>query len=105
MGLKIATTVSMLTGVVLLLLWNTMVGVKPGDGAPKAELRAYGLRLITQFGLTAGAFICAAIFAMLLARKTRLVFATELRSNVADLMEGTLRDHGGSKLPDDAPSD
>jgi hypothetical protein len=105
MRLKVATTTALAVGIVLLLMWNLMVGPTPGPHAPRAELKAYGIRLVTQFGLTAASFLIAAILAMLLARQTRSEYANEVRSNVANLVEGSLRDHARDKSADDATSD
>jgi len=93
-GLKIATTISLIISVGLLIAWNWAVGPQPASGAPKPELQAYGKRLATHFGLTTGAWLLTATLAMLTARQARYELLREAKKNIAELMEGSLRDHG-----------
>lgn len=93
MRLKIATTISLICGIALLVAWPFVVGERPGDVATKKELARYGIRLLTYFGVTTFVFLMTALLAVLLVRQTRREFVEDVKENVDDLVQGTLSDH------------
>jgi hypothetical protein len=105
-GLKIATTLTLLGGVGLLLAWPVAVGPRPAADAGKRVLADYAVRLSVYFSITSLLFMATAILAYLIVRKTRIEFAEERLTNLHSLMEGTLNDHGPRSAPaDDAARD
>lgn len=92
MRLKIATTIFLTAGVLLLLAWPIAIGPKPDQGSQK-DLAMYALRILIYFGITATTFLVTAILALLLVRQARKEFAQQAKENLKGLIEGTLRDH------------
>lgn len=95
MRLKIATTACLIFGLILLLSWPWWVGAKPDDDASRQDLARYGLRMLSYFGVTSLTFIAAAVLALFVARQTKDAYRTEAMSNLKDLVEGSIEDHGG----------
>lgn len=87
------TTGTLVFGLLLLGAWPWILGPRPPADSPRVELAQYGLRVLIYFGVTCLAFLTAALLAWRLARQTREAFRAELRANLDDLVEGTLRDH------------
>jgi len=93
MRLKVWTTGTLVFGIALLAVWPWLLGSRPPAGTPNVELARYGLRVLIYFGVTCLAFLTAAVLAWRLARVTREQYQAQLRANLDDLVEGTLRDH------------
>lgn len=91
MRLKIATTASFITGLIMLTLWPVVVGTKPeGRGV---ELRHYALRYGYYLLALLFVFILTCVLALFLLRKQREEFRAEAKENLRELIEGTLKDH------------
>ncbi len=92
MFLKILTTAFVLCGLVMVFATPFVLGQRPPDN-DKLELARYGSRVLMFFGLTCFAWIGAATCAVILLRRTRVVFLEEQGENIKGLIEGTLHDH------------
>lgn len=91
MWLKIATTVSFITGLAMLALWPWVVGTRPvgkGDALKQYALR-YGYYLLAVLFV----FILTIVLSMILLRSQRKEFQAEAKENMRELIEGTLKDH------------
>ncbi|MBX3097035.1 MAG: hypothetical protein KF812_09250 [Fimbriimonadaceae bacterium] len=93
MWLRVATTTMVVFGIVALIWTFLLFGDTPAATAPKKEKAEYGLRLLTGFGVTAGAWVAAAGCAVALARRARKEFVEQEAEAMKRLIEGTLRDH------------
>ena len=95
MFLKVGTTASVATGIILVLLWPLLVGPKPTpDGtAMLAELRDYAQRVVAYISVTMAVWLIAAGFAVFLARHMRRQYREEAMQNLQELIEGALADH------------
>lgn len=96
MRLRLATTVALVFGLVLLLSWPFVVGQRPAPNAPRQQIARYGIRVLAYFGVTAGVWLTTAVFAFLTLRQTRDQFVDEAKRNVRTLIEITLADHARS---------
>ena len=104
--LKVATTVTLLAGVGMLLAWSSVVGEQPEASAPKEVLARYAIRLSVYFTVTVFMFLATSVLAYFVVRQTRIEYAAERIENLQSLMEGTLRDHDPrTSASDDAPRD
>lgn len=94
MRLKVATTVSMAAGLVLLAAWPFVMGPSPGAKAPQDELRLYAIRAMAYFSLLLLVFFATAVLAWLAVRQAREEYRSQSRENLKHLIESTLEDHG-----------
>ena len=94
MRLKIATTAFLLFGLALLASWPWVVGPRPAHGAPRVEIAGYATRLMAYMGGTILSFVTAALLAIFVMRRAREAYRSEAKHNLAELLEGTRRDHG-----------
>lgn len=90
MWLKIATTASFVTGLLMLALWPWIVGTKPEGGD---ELKQYALRYGWYLLATLFVFVLTCALSLLLLRRQREEFRKEAKENLRELIEGTLKDH------------
>lgn len=93
MFLRVATTASVATGIILIFLWPWMVGPKPPPGSTKIELADYAQRVFAYVAVTLTIWLFAAGFAVFLARHMRQRYRQEAMENLQDLIEGSLTDH------------
>ncbi len=98
MRLKVVTTALLLFGVVLLITWPWMLGVRPAADAPEPERLRYLLRYGLYFLALIITFFAAGLGGFLIARRQRAEFREEAMDNLAHLIEDTLEDHA---KPDD----
>ncbi|MFN8219287.1 MAG: hypothetical protein U0S12_04035 [Fimbriimonadales bacterium] len=92
MRLKVATTISFLVGMAMLVAWPWLVGSKP-EGDRKAVLQ-YLLRASEYFIALLVVFFVTATLAWLTARRQREEYQEQSLENLKELIEGTLEDHG-----------
>lgn len=97
MRLKVLTTALLIFGTLLLLCWPFILGPRPGPDSARAVMAQWGARSLTYFMVTSMVFLSAAFGAALIMRRNRLKYLDEMRSNVRDLIEGSLNDHGKPK--------
>ena len=91
MLLKRATSFFVVFGLILLLGFPWIVGVKPpGRGT---ALEQYSVRFGVFVIITTLLFVGAAFCALLLIRKTREEYRAASRQNLDDLVESALRTH------------
>ncbi|MBX3117800.1 MAG: hypothetical protein KF784_01960 [Fimbriimonadaceae bacterium] len=91
MWLKIATTISFVTGLLMLALWPWVVGAKPeGTGD---ELKRYALRYGYYLLAVLFVFVLTCALSLWLLRRQRAQFREEAKENLKELIEGTLKDH------------
>ncbi len=93
MRLKIATTASMITGLVLLAMWPFIMGAKPPSGAPNRAIEEYAARAMAYFGLLLIVFFVTIVLAWFVLRQTRREFVIKSSENLENLIEATLEDH------------
>lgn len=98
MALKVITTVALLLGFGLLVLFPSVLMRRPAQTAPVAERRAFVRTLQYQLGGLLGCMVVSGTGAILIMRKVRREYAERTRENMQELIEGTLQDHR-KKLP------
>ncbi len=97
MRLKIATTTSLVFGLAMLAAWPWVVGNKPPSDAPTADLRMFATRMVFYMTFILITFMSTMLFAYLLIRQEQKKLIEISQSNLKDLIEGTLQDHGKPK--------
>lgn len=97
MRLKIATTSCLIFGALLLLAWPWVVGIRPGKGAPRAELAAYASRFMWYVTATVLTFVVTAFLAILVMRRAREQYREASMRNLETLLEGVREDHAGKQ--------
>lgn len=90
MWLKATTNALLVAGLVAALSFPWTVGARP---AGRAEVREYLIRFGFWLLIVLGAFLGAAVCAILMIRKAREEYRAESRQNFDDLIESTLRTH------------
>ena len=93
MRLKIATTASMITGLVLLAMWPFIMGARPPSDAPKRIIQEYAARAMAYFGLLLIVFFVTIVLAWFVLRQMRREFVVKTSENLENLIEATLEDH------------
>lgn len=93
MRLKIATTTSLLLGLMLLAAWPWVVGSRPPAEAPRKELADYLTRFVWYMGATVMTFVVTAFLAILVMRRAREEYREASMRNLEALIEGTRQDH------------
>lgn len=97
MRLKVVTSAFLVFGVVLLVAWPWIVGVRPAQTAPEPERLRYLVRYSLYFLALIVTFFAAALGGFLIARRQREEFREETLDQLKELIEGTLEDHGAKK--------
>jgi hypothetical protein len=92
MRLKVWTTVSLATGLILLMMWPWLLGPYPPKQSTR-ELRSYSVRFVAFVALDLLAFAGAGIGAALLTRRAREEYRELSRENFEALIESTRQDH------------
>lgn len=103
MRLKIAITVCLVIGVLMLLGWPFFVQPKPPSTASKRELAMWGLFALKYVAGVCFVFLLTAFLCALRIRQARDELSAEFRTNINELVEGTLKDHerkSGQELPE-----
>lgn len=95
--MRTATAGFFLFGLFMMLGWPLFMGQRPAEGASTEELARFGVRGLVYFGVTASAFLIAAILAIRLARQMRQRYMEDAKENLKELVEGSLRDHERKK--------
>ncbi len=93
MRLKIATSASMITGLVLLAMWPFIMGARPSSDAPKRAIQEYAARAMACFGVLLIVFFVTIVLAWFVLRQTRREFVLKTSENLENLIEATLEDH------------
>lgn len=92
--MRALTTALLVLGLCLVAAWPWVLAAKPSG---VRELQVYsvwfGIYLTSMFT----AFLGAAAFAILVARRARRQYFEESKQNLQELIEGTLSDHRGPK--------
>jgi hypothetical protein len=91
--LKIATTISMVFGVGMLVFWPWLLGQAPGQSAPRAQMEEYAFRFLIYVAVLLINFFVTVVLSYLMLRKVREEFLEQSKENLQHLMEETLRDH------------
>lgn len=81
----------------MLVCWPWLVGTRPPSSAPRHEIAQYGMRLLFYLSGVCLLFLLTAFLAILVIKQTQRDFLDRQRTNVSELIEGTLRDHGKDK--------
>lgn len=84
--LKVLTSLFLILGVCILLSYPFTVGAAPADGSPKADVKAYLVRLTTYFGASTFAMLAAAFCATLIVRRAKAEFAEKKLNNLEELL-------------------
>src|SRR5687767_13286747 len=84
--LKLLTTLFLVLGLCILLSYPFTVGVAPPEGSPKADVKAYLIRLTTYFGTSTFAMLAAAFCATLIVKRAKREFADKKLSNLEELL-------------------
>ncbi|MCE9559359.1 MAG: hypothetical protein K8R88_10440 [Armatimonadetes bacterium] len=93
MRLKVITTASMITGLILLFMVPQIVGPRPPTTATRVAKAQFGLRYLEWFGATAFFFLLAAFLSILIIRQARKEILEDIKTNFTELVEGSLKDH------------
>jgi len=92
--LKVVTTSLFVFGGLLLLLWPVILGPRPTAEAERTVIAQWGVRALVYFFVTSITFLSAAFCSVLIMRANRMRYLEEMKSNVKELIEGSLEDHG-----------
>ena len=95
--MKLATSVGVVLGLLLLVAWPWLVGPTPGKEAGRRALQEYAIRFGTYIIVVLLVWGTTAVLAILMARRARLAYREEAMENFQSLIEETLRDHGKPK--------
>lgn len=94
-SLKIATTSSMVFGLLLLVLWPWIIGERPPAGPEHAqELKAYATKLMTYMTTVLLTFGATIFLSYRLVKVSQEQFRQQSMENLRRLIEGATEDHG-----------
>jgi type VI protein secretion system component VasK len=96
---KLATTLFLVAGLLLLAAWPWLVGPQPPASAGRQTLEEYVVRFGIYLILLLLVWFTTAVLAVLSARRARDAYREKAMENLQNLIEGTLQDHGKPKEP------
>ncbi len=92
MRLKIATTAALVFGILAIARVMVLQATVP-FGADKGVFTRHIVELMTTFAVAGVSLVLAAIGAILLMRAARRRYLEQVKSNLRELVEGSLEDH------------
>lgn len=93
MRTKVLTTTLLIFGIILLLAWPFILGAKPGPNSNPLRKAEWGKRVLVYFAATTSVWLCTAMSAFFVIRRSRIDLEQQAAKNIRFLVEGTLQDH------------
>lgn len=92
MRLKVVTSAFLVIGFGLLFAWPQMLAMRPPHGAPRAEFKQYGWKLLAFTGCVIVTFSGATLGAIFIVKSAREEFKRQSLENMQQLIEDSRKE-------------